>query len=112
MIQPDRIAYRFTFWVLLSSIVTLSAVADEVVTLNTTVQGNQEHPSVTYIVPWREAPPTDLVEMPFNLQTRLINVFDGVNRQEHEREVVFLMQFDAATAEAENHDAINHDAIQ
>jgi hypothetical protein len=109
MMSFGRMRDRLVCWMLLPSLVAFSAVralADDVVTLSTTVQGNQEHPSVTYIVPWREAPPTDAVEMPFNVQSRLIDVFDGVNRVEHEREVLFLMQFDAANAEAETRDAI------
>lgn len=76
----------------------LPAQAEDVVSISTTVKGNQEHPSVTYIVPWRQAADESILEMPFNTRTRLVDVFDHVDKQEHVREVDYLMNMRSATA--------------
>lgn len=73
-------------------------MAGEVVTLSTTVQGNQEHPSVTYIVPWRKAPSEDSITMPFE-KPAVSNVFESIERVEHEREVDYLLQMQAGGAD-------------
>lgn len=76
----------------------LPVQAEDVVSISTTVKGNQEHPSVTYIVPWRQASDESILEMPFNTRTRLVDVFDHVDKQEHVREVDYLMNMRSATA--------------
>ncbi len=72
-------------------VIAASAQAEDVVTLSTTVQGNQEHPSVTYIVPWRKAADEKQLVMPFKHRVANI-VFDHVERVEHEREVQYLVK--------------------
>ncbi len=81
-----------------SCVCALPAQAEDVVSISTTVKGNQEHPSVTYIVPWRQAADESILEMPFNTRTRLVDVFDHVDKQEHVREVDYLMNMRSATA--------------
>jgi hypothetical protein len=83
---------------LLSGLLALAAQANEVVTLSTTVQGNQEHPSVTYIVPWRKAADEKQLVMPFKHRVASI-VFDHVERAEHEREVQYLVKMQKDGAE-------------
>ena len=80
--------------VVLGGLFTLSVQAEEVVNLSTTVQGNQEHPSVTYIVPWRKAADEKQLTMPFKHRVASI-VFDHVERAEHEREVEYLVKMQA-----------------
>ena len=75
---------------------SFNVVADDVVSISTTVKGNQEHPSVTYIIPWRQASDENALTMPFTTRTRLGDVFDHVERVEHEREVTYLVQMRAA----------------
>lgn len=64
--------------------------ADDVVNLSTTIKGNQEHPSVSYIVPWQQAADESKLTMSFNTRTRLGDVFNHVERAEHRRQVDFL----------------------
>lgn len=73
-----------------------AAAADDVVNISTTVKGNQEHPSVTYIIPWRQASDENTLTMPFTTRTRLGDVFNHIERVEHEREVSYLVQMRAA----------------
>ena len=86
-----------------SSIIFSDAIAQieasaegNVVTLSTTVKGNQEHPSVTYIVPWRQAVAEEAVNVSFNSRSRLGDVFEHIERSEHERQVEFLVQMESA----------------
>mgnify|MGYP000365594417 CR=1 FL=1 len=76
------------YLIFLITLISAPLQASEVVTLSTTVKGNQEHPSVTYIVPWQQASDTSELSMPF--KTRIKDVFDHVERVEHEREVSYL----------------------
>lgn len=69
-----------------------SLKAQEVVNLSTTIKGNQEHPSVSYIVPWQQAADEEKLTMSFNARTRLGDVFNHVERTEHLRQVEFLTQ--------------------
>ncbi|WP_053979341.1 hypothetical protein [Marinagarivorans algicola] len=62
----------------------------DVVNLSTTIKGNQEHPSVSYIVPWQQAADEGKLTMSFNTRTRLGDVFNHVERAEHRRQVDFL----------------------
>ena len=69
-----------------------SLKAQEVVNLSSTIKGNQEHPSVSYIVPWQQAADEEKLTMSFNTRTRLGDVFNHVERTEHLRQVEFLTQ--------------------
>ncbi len=95
-------------WITIGSSAVFSSVQAQteqptqgnVVTLSTTVKGNQEHPSVTYIVPWRQAAAEDSVNVSFNSRSRLGDVFEHVERSEHERQVEFLVQMESAGQQA------------
>lgn len=69
-----------------------SVFAQEVVNLSTTIKGNQEHPSVSYIVPWQQAADEEKIIMSFSPRTRLNDVFNHVERIEHQRQIEFLTQ--------------------
>ena len=73
------------------------ATAEEVISISTTIKGNQEHPGVTYIIPWRRAGSDAAVAGSFNNSTRLNEVFDHVEKVEHEREVDYLVQMQRQT---------------
>ena len=62
-----------------------------VVTLSTTVTGNQEQPKVLYIVPWQSAQDERILNEPLNSQTN--RVFSHVERSEHLRELEFISEF-------------------
>ena len=74
------------------------AQAQEVVNLSTTIKGNQEHPSVSYIVPWQQAADEEKLIMSFNTRTRLGDVFNHIERTEHQRQVEFLTQMQNKTS--------------
>lgn len=76
--------------ILLSLTATILAEEDSVVNLSTTVTGNQEQPTVLYIVPWQPADDTTILYQPIN--SRLSNLFGHVERPEHRRQVEFLEQ--------------------
>lgn len=60
-----------------------------VVTLSTTVTGNQEQPKVLYIVPWQAAEDNTLLYQALN-RNSADNIFGHVERSEHRREIQFL----------------------
>lgn len=76
----------FGFTIALSPLVF--AQDDEVISIETTVTGNQEQPKVLYIVPWKEATDTTILSLP--ITTKLDDVFDHVDRAEHQRHVRFV----------------------
>ncbi|HEY7773001.1 MAG TPA: hypothetical protein VIC26_07455 [Marinagarivorans sp.] len=88
--------------------VAANVIAEDVVSISTTVKGNQEHPGVTYIVPWRQAADESALTMPFKTRTSLGDVFEHVERAEHEREVSYLLQMQASP----DSDALNSGAAQ
>lgn len=61
-----------------------------VVTLGTTVTGNQEQPKVLYIVPWQAAQDERILYEPLNSQTN--RVFSHIERSEHLRELEFISE--------------------
>lgn len=75
---------------------SLKAIAqdEEVVKLGATITGNQEQPTVLYIVPWKQTSDDTILNQ--GLESRLSDVFDHVERSEHLREVEYL---DALTQE-------------
>ena len=85
-----------------------NVIAEDVVSISTTVKGNQEHPSVTYIVPWRQAADENALTMPFKTRTSLGDVFEHVERVEHEREVSYLLQMQVSP----DSDVLNSSAAQ
>ena len=77
------------FWGCLVGLTPLAFAQDkEVISIETTVTGNQEQPKVLYIVPWKEATDTTILSLP--VTTKLDDVFDHVERVEHQRHVRFV----------------------
>ena len=68
--------------------VSVYAQDKEVVTLGDTITGNQEQPKVLYIVPWKQTQDTTILEQ--GLESRLSDVFDHVERSEHNRELEYF----------------------
>ena len=65
---------------------------DEIVTMSTTIVGNQEQPKVLYIVPWQSA--TDVTILSLPVTSLMSDVFDHVDREEHRREIQFIEALD------------------
>jgi hypothetical protein len=93
-LAQQRIIMLSTVWTVVATLALsgVPALAEDVVSISTTIKGNQEHPGVTYIVPWRQAANEDSVHGNFNNSTRLNEVFDHVEKIEHDREVDYLVQ--------------------
>lgn len=70
---------------------SLKTLAQEgpVVSLSTTVTGNQEQPKVLYIVPWQAAEDNTLLYQALNRNSS-DSIFGHVERSEHQREIEFL----------------------
>ena len=83
---------------LVSVLMSYSANAqdDEVVNLGATITGNQEQPTVLYIVPWKQTSDSSLLSQ--GLESRLSDVFDHIERSEHQRELKYI---DALAAKQE-----------
>lgn len=79
-------------WYMSNSLIVY-AQSDNVVSLETTVVGNQEQPKVLYIVPWQSATDTTILSLPVTSLTN--DVFDHVDRDEHKREIQFIEELDA-----------------
>jgi len=62
-------------------------VMDSIELGRTEITGNQELPTVMYIVPWRKADPSDLIGRPVN--TLLDEVLAPIDREEFIRQVDF-----------------------
>ena len=83
----------FFFCVLMSlSVTQVIAQDNEVITMGTTVIGNQEQPKVLYIVPWQ--PATDVTILSLPVTSLMSDVFDHVDREEHRREIQFVESLD------------------
>lgn len=67
----------------------LLAQEGPVVSLSTTVTGNQEQPKVLYIVPWQAAEDNTLLYQALNRNSS-DSIFGHVERSEHQREIEFL----------------------
>ena len=65
----------------------------EVVTLSDTVVGNQEQPTVLYIVPWKPADDTTILYLPLSPRT-MENLFGHVERVEHRRQIQYINELD------------------
>lgn len=59
--------------------------SNEVITITSTVTGNQEQPNEIYIVPWKSE--IDRTILYQTLDTRLENVFGHIERREHIRQL-------------------------
>jgi len=80
---------------------SLAALSQEpVVTLQSTVKGNQEQPKVLYIMPWQKADRVALKELP--MQGIVSDVFSNIDRDELLRELRFKKQLSARGLE-KNH---------
>jgi len=79
---------------------SLNAIAQEedVVNLGATITGNQEQPTVLYIVPWKQTSDDTILNQ--GLESRLSDVFDHVERSEHMREVEYFDSLVQDTSEA------------
>ncbi|WP_339669398.1 hypothetical protein [Dasania marina] len=70
-----------------------------VVTLQSTVKGNQEQPKVLYIMPWQKADRVQLNYQP--MQGITTEVFSNIDREEFLREMRFRQQLaDKAAAKS------------
>jgi len=65
----------------------------EVVNLSDTIVGNQEQPTVLYIVPWKPAEDTTILYLPLSSKA-MEHIFGHVERVEHQRQVQFIDQLD------------------
>jgi hypothetical protein len=61
---------------------------DSEVSLGATITGNQEQPKVLYIVPWKQTKDNTILNQ--SLESRLSDVFDHVDRDEHLRELEYF----------------------
>ncbi len=79
-------------------ILTLAAAAlsgdagSHVVEMGTRVTGNQEQPRVLYIVPWQAPDGSDVLYQDIN--TRIDNLLDPLDRDSFLRELYLRQQFD------------------
>jgi len=81
--------FLYVFFLMMSIIgVPTNAQDSEVITIDDTVVGNQEQPKVLYIVPWKSATDATILSLP--VKTKMTDVFDHVDRTEHQRHVQFL----------------------
>lgn len=69
------------------------AGSSEVVNLSATIVGNQEQPTVLYIVPWKAAEDTTILYLPLSSKA-MEEIFGHVERVEHQRQVQFIDQLD------------------
>ncbi len=65
----------------------------EVVNLSDTIVGNQEQPTVLYIVPWKPAEDTTILYLPLSSKA-MEHIFSHVERVEHQRQVQYIDQLD------------------
>jgi len=85
------------FVLLLSLYLCAAALAqdDTEVSLGATITGNQEQPKVLYIVPWKQTKDNTILNQ--SLESRLSDVFDHVERDEHVRELEYFNELSADT---------------
>ncbi len=69
------------------------ARGSEVVNLSATIVGNQEQPTVLYIVPWKPAEDTTILYLPLSSKA-MEHIFGHVERVEHQRQVQYIDQLD------------------
>ncbi|PCK08152.1 MAG: cell division protein FtsY [Alteromonadaceae bacterium] len=63
--------------------------SSNVIDLSDTIVGNQEQPTVLYIVPWKNAEDTTILYLPLDPKA-MDNLFGHVERTEHARQVKYL----------------------
>ena len=85
--------YRFLFALVFSC--TVFAQDGEVINLSDTIVGNQEQPTVLYIVPWKQAEDTTILYLPLDPKA-MENLFGHVERVEHQRQIKYIEQLDAS----------------
>lgn len=86
------------FWLVVCCALTLTQVASSqapegqneqqqegVVSISTTIKGNQEQPKVLYIVPWQAAVDDGVLTVPMHSQMK--QIFRHVEQPEHTREL-------------------------
>lgn len=61
----------------------------EVIDLSATIVGNQEQPTVLYIVPWKPADDTTILYLPLSSKA-MEQLFGHVERVEHQRQVQYI----------------------
>ena len=84
---------------LLATLIAVPVVAEEpVVTLESTVTGNQEQPKVLTIVPWQGADGPDSLYQDFS--SRIDNLFDPVARRTFQREMQLRERYDTLSQQA------------
>lgn len=77
-------------WLLMVCFAVESLAQEPVMTLRSTVKGNQEQPKVLYVIPWQSAPKTNFDYKP---DGRLLEtVFEPIDRDEFLREVNYRKQ--------------------
>lgn len=65
----------------------------ETIDLSDTIVGNQEQPTVLYIVPWKDAQDTTILYLPLSSKA-LEELFGHIDRVEHQRQVQFIEKLD------------------
>lgn len=76
---------------LLGLYLTVAAQAQEaVINMESTVQGNQEQPTVLYIVPWK--PPEGPAALYQSIDSQLQAVFSHVDRAEFRRQLYYIKE--------------------
>lgn len=56
------------------------------------IHGNQEQPTVLYIVPWQDAADNRILQE--QSKPRLQHIFQQLERREHQREIHYLLNLD------------------
>ena len=70
----------------------MSFSQDGVITIESTVTGNQEQPKVLYILPWK--PATDDSILNQRVSTQVESIFGHVERAEHLRKLEFIEELE------------------
>ena len=68
----------------------LVAAEEAVVTLRTTITGNQEQPKVLYIVPWKAPTKGDILYQSLRSQLNLDGIFTHMEKSELRRKLRFV----------------------
>ncbi len=74
---------------------TVFAQDGEVINVSDTIVGNQEQPTVLYIVPWKQAEDTTILYLPLDPKA-MENLFGHVERIEHQRQIKYIEQLDVS----------------
>lgn len=91
------------FFLLVFAVQSSLTHAQDVITLRSTVKGNQEQPKVIYILPWQKA---DNVEWNYRPEAAIINdVIRAVDYDEFVRQIVYKESINerATTVNLSNH---------